>query len=598
MMNGLTKSMAVLAVLLLAACGGGGNSNGNTADGSSAVSLLITDAVSDQYAKVWVTVLKVTASDSNGTPVTLYDNPQGLVVNLSELNGVAALLNTQNLAPGTYSDFQVTLANEVSLVDRSTGQTVLAAFNDAGQPEVVPVQGSITIGSGNGAIAIDFDLKQFRYDGATGLVTPVLVLKSDNGDGRMLRDRLERTYADVEGTVRAVNDGVSFVLQPEHGAATVTVNLLPATTVYDDRDGSLGSDTSALAPGQAVEVYGNYDPVTMIIEAVRIEIKVDVDASPGALPAVATHRAKVEGRVSSYDKTSDILVLDVREAERFVPPATTLEIHGAASAVFTKGSVDLLAAGQHVEVKGVWEDPLFTAVVIEIEGALPARADEARERHFDDRYAEVKGRVERVTGERVTLKVVKREHFDGNASADTLDIDISEAWFKYGAAECLAPGAYIEAKGAVESGVLVAVMVEVESACGASPVIDPVIDPVIGDDSSNDTQGDDSSGDGTAGDDDGTGDAGSSSDDGDGRDRGQRGHAELKGVIQVVDGDLVTVTLFRVEYFRPPTVQVVVDVSKAWYEYGNAADLAVDRVVEVEGRWDGSRVEASRVEFR
>lgn len=567
-MNAFKKSMLVFAVVLLAACGGGGS---NTAtEGRSVVSVLITDAVSDQYAKVWVTVLKVTAEDSNGAPVTLYDNPDGLVVNLSELNGVAALLNTQNLTPGAYSNFQVTLANEVSLVERVTGRIVPAAFNAAGYPEVVPVQGNITIGSGTGTITIDFDLKQFNYDSTTGLVTPVLILKNDIGNGRSASGKLDRTYAEVEGTVREITDGVSFVLQPKHGSVSLRVNLLPATTIYDYRDGSVSSDAGVLVPELRVEVYGNYDPVVMTVDAVRIEIK---GAGNSTAPSAMNH-AKVEGWVESYDQATDVLRVDVREAEHFIPPAGMLEVYNAANAVFTKGSAELLVPGQYVEIKGAWEAPLFTAALIEIEGALPARSREDRSHGYDDLYAEVKGRVERLDGGQVTLAVVAAEHFDGGGPGTTLTIDTSGAWFKYGAAECLEPGAYIEAKGAVESGVLVAVVVEVESACGKVIVVDDsAADP------SRDRDGDD----------DHSGD----------RDNDRRSErAEIKGVIDIVAGGMATVTWFRAEYFRPADDQVQVDVSDAWYEYGSAGDLAAGRVVEMEGRWDGNRLHATKVEFK
>ena len=558
-MKGFNKLMLVFAVSLLAACGGGGGaSNG----GDSTVSLLITDAVSDQYAKVWVTVQKVTAVDASGATVTLYDNPQGDVVNLSELNGVAALLNTQVLADGTYSDFQVTLASEVTLVERATGQSVVAAFNTSGQPETIPVQGSVTVAAGSAtAIAIDFDLKQFTYDAASGLVTPVLVLRNDTGGALPLGNTLVRTYADVGGIVGDVTDASSFVLQPEHGAAPLTVNLQSTATVYDYRDGTLGSDTSALAPGLRVEVYGNYDATAMVVDAVRVEIKAAGGMTAGTN---APYSAKVEGLVNSYDAVNDILVLDVREADHFMPPAATLEISNVANAVFTKGSMDLLSAGQKVEVKGDWNDPVFSAALVEIEGAMPNAMGGGHA--YDDMYAEVKGRVESVSGDIVTLTVVKAEHVDvASAPLTTIDIDVSQAWFKYGDAQCLDSGAYLEAKGALEAGGMTATVVEIESVCGSQPV---VIDSPSG--------GDGSSPDATMG----------------------MERAELKGVIEAVDGDIITVRLFKAENMQPAGNQVQVDVAAAWYEYGTAADLVLDRVIEAKGTWNGEQLQAMQVEFK
>ncbi len=560
-MKGFNKLMLVLAVSLLAACGGG---NSGSAGGDSTVSLLITDAVSDQYAKVWVTVQKVTAVDASGASFTLYDNPQGDVVNLSELNGVAALLNTQLLPDGTYSDFQVTLANEVTLVERATGQSVLAAFNNNGQPEIVPVQGSVTIAAGSTAtIAIDFDLKQFSYDPVSGLVTPVLVLKNDTNGAMPLNNTLVRTYADVDGTVGEISNLTTFTLQPEHGSAPLTVNLQATATVYDYRDGTLGSDTSALEPGLRIEVYGNYDATAMVVDAVRVEIKGagSSDASTNAM-----YGAKVEGLVSSYDAVNDVLVLDVREADHFMPPAATMEISNISNAVFTKGSADLLTAGQKVEIKGSWADPVFSAALVEIEGAPAGSMDSSHA--YDDLYAEVKGQVESVSGDIVTLAIVKAEHVDPAATLlATIDIDVSKAWFKSGDAQCLEAGAYIEAKGALEAGTMMAAVVDIESLCGGQQ-------PIIVDSSSRH-------------------DNNSATPDGSMMD-----NAEIKGVISAIDGDRVTVQLFSAENFQPGSDQVQIDVANAWYEYGSAADIALQRVVEVKGSWNGEQLQAMRVEFK
>ena len=618
-MKVLTGSALVVAMSLLAACGGGGGSSSTTSavTGNSAVSLLITDAVSDRYSKVWVTIYKVTAVDGTGNTVTLYES-QGEVVNLSELNGVAALLNTQNLAAGTYDNFQVTLADEVKLVEGATGNTVIAALSGTGQQQTVPVQGSVTIAAGGTAsIAIDFDLQQFTYDPTTGLVTPVLVMRND-ANGQMpaatpTTPALDRTYADVDGTVTDVSDSTSFVLQPEHGAAPITVTLQPTATVYDDRDGSLGSDTSALGQGVQVEVYGNYDSAKLTIDAVRVEIK---SAFSVANPSNPMADAKVEGVVESYDGVNDVLVLDVREAKHFMPP-TVLEISGISNAMFIRGSADLLDAGQRVEIKGRWNDTdaVFTPRLVEIEGAMPSMGNGMGKHGYPDLYAEVGGRVESVDGDVVTVTIAKREHFDTSmAPAATIDVDVSNAWYKSGDAQCLESGAYIEAKGAVnDSGVLEAVVVDIESPCVPMVADTSPLDSTSGGAASpdgNGMMGNNGNADGSttpSGNGNGNGNGGMGMDSpslndgmgpGTGMDSAMPQAAELKGVITDVSGSLVTVQPFRVEYFQPAAAQVQVDVSTAWYEYGQATDLAVDRVVDIRGSWDGSQVLASQVEFK
>ena len=520
--------LAILLVpaLLLAACGGGSS----TSSSSPAMSVFITDNLSLDYSKVWVTVTQVTANGPNG-PVTLYDNPQGGVYNLTELHGVGALLDTQALDPGTYTDFQVTLTNDVTLVDK-TGQSIAAHFNATGDPIIIDVVGSVTVGSANTAVAFDFDLKQFSYDPATGLVTPVVLLVHQDG----VRS-FDRCYGEIQGYVDNIVDAQTFDLRL-HNGTIIAVTLQATATVINRSAHQVRQDTSGLVVGQHVEVYGNYDSVNLTLAAVRIKIE-----GRSGLNQVA--RDRVEGVVQSFDGTT--LVLDVREAS-FVPSGTTLDID-VANVLFTKGSLSDLSAGQWVELHGTWLDPVYTATIIEIEGGLPQWTGHANGHSYSHDYAEVKGTVDAVNGNIVTVTITRTEHFAWSFA--TIDVDVTGAWYKYGDNTCLQPGAFIEAKGAVDSNGMSAAVVEIESACGT-----------------------------TTG-----GGSGYSS-------------ADVKGTVAAVNGDLVTLNVVRAEYFNPGGTQIDVDVSGAWYEHGSAAQLATGVYLEVNGSWDGTTFTAARVEFK
>ena len=480
--------LILLMLLALTACGGG-NSGGSAFKANSPVSLLLTDAFSDQYSNVWVTVLQVTAQDAGGQTVSLYDNPAGNVVNLTELNGVATLLNTQNLPVGTYNNFQVKLADEVTLVDKMTSQSITAHFSGTGQPQTVPVSGQITIDTAsNATIAIDFDLQQFSYDPNTGLVTPVLVLRQNP-------DQINRTVADIDGTVAQVLDNTSFQLQAEHSQSLIDISLQANATVFNAADGSVSSDTSTLQTAQRVSVYGNYDPVLMKLDAVRVEIQAAASSS-----SPAEHSDKVEGIVTAFDPNSGLLTLDIREAT-FIPVGTTLEIDLATSnPIFVKGSLDILAAGQQVEIRGNWQDPVFTPSIVEIEGGLPQLSEQgnddngsensdssnnhdATDHNSDtglssgntndivDAYVDVTGEVQNVTDQLIQLTILEVDDETGASQqvGQTLDVDLSNAFFKRGDTTCLQAGDLLEAKGALRTdGVMDALVVEVERGCGFS----------------------------------------------------------------------------------------------------------------------------------
>lgn len=524
----------VISFFFLVACGGGGGTS-TSGGSSSALSVLITDDLSTDYAKVWVTVSRVAASGPDGSEVVLYEDPQGGVFNLTELDGVAALLDTASLDPGVYGDFRITLADEITLTDR-TGQSITAAFNGTGQTETLAVAGSVSVPeAGNISVGFDFDLKQFVYDPATGLVDPVIIMVEQEG-----LERLDRTYGEIEGRVASIIDTATFELRTRSG--TITVGLQATATVTDESRGFVGSDTGALSIGQEVEVYGNYDASTLTLSAVQVRIDDDGDG------VSSFGRAEVEGMVQSFDGTT--LVLDVREAD-FVPATTTLTISNVPNAFFTRGALADLGAGQWIEVEGNWEDPVFTALRIEIEGGRPNRSDDDTDAGYMDDYAEVKGTVQGISGDTITLTLTSFDHFA--PITDSIEVDAGSAWYKYGNSDCLEVGAFIEAKGAITSTGLSATVIELESACAAgsgSPV----------------------------------------DDDGD-------GPAEVRGTVQEVNGESLTLHIVRAEHIVTDATGITVDISGAWYEYGSPADLTPGALVEVKGAWDGSVLEAYKVEF-
>ena len=576
-MKRLKYIFLTLLFLGLTACGGGNGSSGlgSIVSHTGALSVMVTDDMTTQYSKIWVTVLKVTALDSSGQQHVLYDDATGQVYNLTELNGVTALLSTQDLPPDTYNNFEITLANDISLVDKQ-GQTIQASFNTTGDPEVIQIQGSVTITAGGVAnMGIDFDLKQFTYDQTTGIVTPVLIYLDDNHLQQISLNR-----ARVEGVIAEIIDAQTFTLQNRYGS-TVTVTLQTTATIFNENTGAVGGDTSALTVGQKVEVFGSYDPGTMTIEA--ISAKIHDNTSPSGSP----DSTEVKGVVTSFDGST--LVLDVRESN-FIPGSTTLEISNVANALFTKGSLDVLAAGQWVEIYGTWEDPLFTALVVEIEGGTPRWNDghDFDSEHHDYGYAELKGLVTGMNGTVLSLQLTERDHITGQ-SMGTADIDISIAWLKNGNQDCLTDGAFVEVKGANDSasGNFMAYTIEIKSSCSltssndssmqSSTSCDPSMQSTTSCDSS--MQSSDSN------------DSSASS-------ANPGNYVELGCLITAIDGNTITISVIHSEYLLSNTTEAVIDVTNAWYDHGTQQMLTLNRYIEVNGSWDGSQVSAVKVEFK
>ncbi len=546
----------IAAAIALAACnGGGGSSNvpGGTSltSSSAAVSLFVTDNLSDDYAKVWVTVNSVSALDANGQAHILYSNTDGAVFNLSELYRVGALLDTRQLPVGAYQTLRLTLTNQLSMVN-ANGQTVTAHFNADGTPKVIDVPAAFTVRANqNTAIGLDFDLKQFQYNPATGIVTPIIVFRNDDSVRA-----LEWRYAEVEGRVTAIADAGHFTLNTEHNNISLSVTLAPGAVIIDKSTATTAGDTSLLSVNDRVDVYGNYDSVSLSVAAARVKIEKETDNA-----ASQASRYQAEGRVITFDGST--LLLDVREAN-FVPGGNTLSVANVSNAVFSKGSPALLAAGQRVEVKGAWDGSTFSANTVEIEGA--ARASSGSSNQVE--YAEVKGMIVARDQDRLTLQVLKAEHVAIPAGG-TMNVDIATAWLKNGRDACLNSGALVEVKGAFNNGLFTGRVIEVEDGCGAASSSSSDSSSANGNDDSTDRSG-----------------------------SGSAAHVEIKGLVQTIEGDSVTLQVLRYEGFNPGSQIVTADISHAWFKDGERTPLSLNALVEIQGSWNHGVLSANKVEYQ
>lgn len=72
---------------------------------------------------------------------------------------------------------------------------------------------------------------------------------------------------------------------------------------------------------------------------------------------------------------------------------------------------------------------------------------------------------------------------------------------------------------------------------------------------------------------------------------------EVEGQIIQVKGNMITVRGHKFEYARPNNNTVNIDISQAHFKHGSRDQLAVNRLVEVKGSWNGTTLYATKVEF-
>jgi hypothetical protein len=448
----------VLMALFIIACGGGGGSSLDIAADTGTVSVFITDDLTQDFEKAWITIQRVVIADSGGTEYTLYEDNQGRVFNLLELSGVGALLNTSTLPAGTYIRVRITVANEITLVDRA-GQTTIARFSPSGTQYTIQANGNLSVMQGQStAFGLDFDTKQFTYDPQTNLVTSVVIFKAEEE-----LNSLTAMYAKVKGYVTEVVNSSKFKIQLKNSGAVVTATLHASGVVFDENTGATATDTSLLRSGQEVEVYGDYDPASLTIVAISVKIE----------KSSRTGQAEAKGVVTAINGTT--LTLDVREAEYFVPPSGSITVD-ISQAIFSKGSLSMLAVGQWIEVKGSWDGSVFTAGVVEIEGAPAGGGNQNGNRNGNTNgnqngnwngnqnggssYVEIKGSIQSISGNIITVNVYEYEHFI--PPSNLVDADVTNAWYKHGTAANLAPGVWVEVKGSWNGSMIIATVVEFE----------------------------------------------------------------------------------------------------------------------------------------
>lgn len=447
----------IIVLFAFAACGGSSSTpttNGTGNSNAGKVAVVVTDNLTTDYSEVWVTLFSIEASDGANS-ITLYDNPAGEVINLAELNGVGSLLSVMDIPAGTYTSFEIKLDRNVSLVTNtgvtevhqiaSSGDSATVSFEITG--ELVVADGAIT------TFTVDFDLSQFTLN-ESGQIIPVMKQVKD------MTDKVKQTQTKIHGEVVSLTD-TGFVLLTKDGAeVTVAIDDYTILLLED------GLTLSELMPGMKVKVFGSVDTETLVINATKVVID-----SPDSDSDAST--VELEGTITAVDTAAGTITVDVKHAE-FMPESNTVTISISETTHFCRGTADILAEGQVVEVKGIMQaDGTISATSLEIEGA-------GHDGEASHAYAEIKGSVVMLEGTSLSVLI---SHVDGLdvAVGSEITIDISDAFLKDGTIEDLIVDVMVEVKGTIDdTGTFKPTMVEINIPTEAmsSTMPDPMTGPM------------------------------------------------------------------------------------------------------------------------
>lgn len=374
MIHRLLFILALALASLVGACGGGG---GGTAPGT--VDLFLSDAFTDDYDQVWLTVHRVEFRDDTGVFRTVLDSPEGILFDARRLSDASgprfSFLGTVSVPNGTYDLVRLTLKDEVVLVPSgsTTGETT--GLDDSlprdglGRPMVeYPLVPALVVNGASGTEVVDFDLINFTLD-ANDDVIPSLRRGDDTGIEDSDRQELE----DFKGTVLGLT-ATGFTLRPDVGE-DLDVSFAPSTPIFRGSDGQ----SATLANGQTVEVEGVFSVLDQTLEASSIKIE---DG--------AEDEAEAHGALGDVDLVANTLMLsDIFLVQGFTPQGTTVAVTWTDSTVFRR-SGDVVDEGwltsfPFAEAEGVYDAGTNTIaasrITLEDDGGQGLGEPEARGQH-------------------------------------------------------------------------------------------------------------------------------------------------------------------------------------------------------------------------
>ncbi len=429
----------ILAALLLAACDVI-NQNAALRDQLASLNLVIRDTATavaqlrNQLPQaVWVQLYRVEAVDENGNTATLYDaGSNGEAVNLVSPSDVARLLDSVTLPPGRYIRINLVLATTVTVIEND------GTSRDYTVPNTTPPDFSLPIdfkqpldlaGGDIRTLALNIDAQKLLDLPAANDTTLALddILSVED----TLPDQLPGIEARLDGTVVSVDVANATFLLRRDGKPQVRV-ILHSLAVIIDEDTNQPLTLDEMRAGDEVEVFGRFDPLNLLLEAVAVSVDPQ-QVARGSAEDVNGKRVEVEGRLQNVNTdagTADLLVFEAS----FNPGAATITVIDLNNATYRHGSANQLNDGLEVEIKGIWNGTALDADLVSIEGALPNPNATGTARPF-----ELKGTISGwdMQTQQLTLQISEVEYSSAVNPGDTVTVDLSQGWFKRGGPACL-----------------------------------------------------------------------------------------------------------------------------------------------------------------
>jgi hypothetical protein len=284
-----SKFLALAIAATLSACGGGGGgmSNATVAPQTGSVSLLVSDASTEDWATIGVKILSIAlVPQGGGADVTVYTAPAAApTVNLAQLDQIAEILGNVSVPAGTYTGATLTVsanAGDILLTTAANPEVGFPALPGvsipADQIQIQHTQGTapnlsvpidvnfvaplVVTAHQNNALDLEFDLAHPAF--LVGHVPPIsggATLWAVNFEGPVrhhpLRDLPRLVLRHTYGNVTAI--------AADNSSITITKEFATEPTVSPETAVSTGQSLQILADSANGSIFYDVDAKTRTV---------------------------------------------------------------------------------------------------------------------------------------------------------------------------------------------------------------------------------------------------------------------------------------------------------------------------------------------
>ena len=374
-----------LVIAVVASCGSGGSTDTtNTTTGTGSVALLLTDAPSDIFEEINITVVKAELLSDDGR-VTIFKGER--TFNLLDLTDVKIFAIRDGVPAGTYNKIRLTLT-DIELVDYDENFTVHPKLPGNGKLDLNPRGDFTVVAGGTLAIQIDMDANKSIHIVKTGKkdkyqFRPVVFID-------IVTDAFEERFVKLHGDIYAIDTlDLSFKLcntdipvqtdddqMKASSRGCVRVETDKTTSIFDINGPATFSD---LVEGEPATVFGrllrdtDYDHDSDKDGDREDDREMDDLVLKAALIELGPETAflKLKGTATTEVDINDQFTMDVDPGQGLTTPLIlTVQIQEGTLLIDRKGNLVKITEiynGKLVSVRGVLDvntDTLFASVIL------------------------------------------------------------------------------------------------------------------------------------------------------------------------------------------------------------------------------------------